>query len=289
MGPGMIIATALKHLIAAGVTGDALVMAVAEMEAANSASREPVQDAGTRSPAAIRQSRYRNKKRNEGITGRNESITNHNAVTESDACYVTDHNAVTDHEPSRGDIYTTRAPAVFPVGLSNDNPPIVLEKTNKKDFFDQSAEEKKTKDRAFALGVKQKFERFYEIYPKKTNRKTAHLRFCAAVKSGVDPAHIVLSAERFAEAHRLAGTEKKFIPAPDAWLNKGRYDDKDLPTPLARAGPSGRASISQVRAEILAELDGENYGQDQPNYPEYSGGDIIELVAFTAPPGERSG
>ena len=68
----MIIAIALKHLIAAGVTGDALVTAVAEMEATNSASGEAMQVVETRSSSAIRLSRYPNKKRNEGITEHNK-------------------------------------------------------------------------------------------------------------------------------------------------------------------------------------------------------------------------
>ena len=38
-----------------------------------------------RSPAAIRQARYRDKKHNTGITDHNESVTQHNAVTVSDA------------------------------------------------------------------------------------------------------------------------------------------------------------------------------------------------------------
>jgi hypothetical protein len=59
-----IIATAVKHLIAAGVTGDALVAAIAEMEAATD----------TRSSAAKRQARYRENldvKASQTVTNRN--------------------------------------------------------------------------------------------------------------------------------------------------------------------------------------------------------------------------
>lgn len=59
-----VIATAVKHLIAAGVTGDALVTAIAEMEAATD----------TRSSAAKRQARYRenqNVKASQTVTNRN--------------------------------------------------------------------------------------------------------------------------------------------------------------------------------------------------------------------------
>lgn len=60
-----IIATAVKHLIAAGVTGDALVAAIAEMEAATD----------TRSSAAKRQARYRE---NQNIRA-SQIVTNHNS------------------------------------------------------------------------------------------------------------------------------------------------------------------------------------------------------------------
>lgn len=63
-----VIATAVRHLMAAGVTGDALCDAVAELEAALHASKP-------RSAAAIRQERYREKKRNKA-----------SQVTESDGC-----------------------------------------------------------------------------------------------------------------------------------------------------------------------------------------------------------
>lgn len=68
-----IIATTLKHLIAAGVTGDALVMAIEEIENA-----QPVMSGVAKSSAAIRQERYREKKRNETVTNRNKSVTGHN-------------------------------------------------------------------------------------------------------------------------------------------------------------------------------------------------------------------
>ncbi len=63
-----VIATAVKHLLAAGVTGDALVTAIEDMEQ----SMEPVE---TRSTAAIRQQRYRDNNKVGAVTKRNESVT----------------------------------------------------------------------------------------------------------------------------------------------------------------------------------------------------------------------
>lgn len=82
-----IIATAVRHLIAAGVTGDALCAAIAEMEADIRAEPKP------RSAGAIRQARYREAKRNEA-----------SQVTESDACDASDVSTPLSAPPN--DIYS---------------------------------------------------------------------------------------------------------------------------------------------------------------------------------------
>lgn len=60
-----IIAVAVKHLISAGVTGDALVTAIAEMEEAISSGKNEV-----KSSAAIRQQRYRERNALRNVTSR---------------------------------------------------------------------------------------------------------------------------------------------------------------------------------------------------------------------------
>lgn len=79
-----VIATALKHLIAAGVSGDDLVRAVAEMEAvalAQLAAERPVED--TRSVSARRQARYRERlaERNAERNEASQSVTGDAFVT----------------------------------------------------------------------------------------------------------------------------------------------------------------------------------------------------------------
>lgn len=69
------IATALKHLMAAGVTGDALIAAIADIEAALPGA-QPIEP--TRSKAAIRQERYRRNKASQSVTKHNEGATDHN-------------------------------------------------------------------------------------------------------------------------------------------------------------------------------------------------------------------
>jgi uncharacterized protein YdaU (DUF1376 family) len=77
-------------------------------------------------------------------------------------------------------------------------------------------------------------DEFYQAYPKHVDPLAAKTKFAIRVRSGVDPSHIIDAAKRLSAAHKLAGTDKQFIPAPAVWLNKGGYDSEDLP----RAGPS---------------------------------------------------
>lgn len=74
-----VIATALKHLIAAGLSGDALVAAVAEIEA--SLANDVAED--TRSSAAKRQARYRERlvERNAEHNKASQSVTRDESVT----------------------------------------------------------------------------------------------------------------------------------------------------------------------------------------------------------------
>lgn len=80
-------------------------------------------------------------------------------------------------------------------------------------------------------------DEFYAAYPKKINPNDAKAKFIRAARGGADPVAIIDAATRFAEAHRKAGTDKQFIPAPAVWLHKGGYLSEDLPE--ARAGPNG--------------------------------------------------
>lgn len=89
---------------------------------------------------------------------------------------------------------------------------------------------------------------FYDAYPKHVDPIDAKKKFAIRVKAGANPQHIVEAAKRFAEAHRRAGTDKKFIPAPAVWLNKGGYDSEDLP----RAPPSRSPFVDERGYAITA-------------------------------------
>ena len=104
-------------------------------------------------------------------------------------------------------------------------------------------------------------ERFYQAYPKHVDPRDAEKAFAKAVAKGADPEWIITRAAVFAEAHRVAGTEKQFIPAPAVWLNKGGYDSEDLPSatsPQARAGPADRGGVGSLLAKSYGVVNGDN-------------------------------
>jgi len=66
------------------------------------------------------------------------------------------------------------------------------------------------------------FETFYGLYPKKINKKAAKARWITATKT-TDPAVILAGLK--AQLPQMGKTEDRFIPAPDVWLNKGKWAD----------------------------------------------------------------
>lgn len=125
---------------------------------------------------------------------------------------------------------------------------------------------KPKREKQHSDGMKAQAERFYSVYPKHVDPRDAEKRFCALVAGGEDPERIIGAAERYAEAQRQAGTEKRFIPAPAVWLNKGGYLSEDLPerrAPQPRAGPHERGGLArmfmrEMEAEDVNEVEKDN-------------------------------
>ena len=87
-------------------------------------------------------------------------------------------------------------------------------------------------------GSPQGFEEFYKAYPLHPARRDAEKAFEAAVKRledrtdlGTDPASwLAAKAAEYAKGPFGVGDDgKPFICYPATWLNKGRYDDEQLP------------------------------------------------------------
>jgi len=71
------------------------------------------------------------------------------------------------------------------------------------------------------------FKAFYSAYPKRISPKDAERAYLKALKS---VAHEEIMAGVIKYASHVAGTERQYIQAPAAWLNKGRWAD-DYGTP----------------------------------------------------------
>lgn len=174
----MSISVTVAAMFAAGCTPDQISSVVAAIEAH--------EQKDTRSAAAIRQARYRDRKRNVGIT-------KHNAASQENA-------APSPEVPPKDNNQTPLLPPTLEVV--------------------PAAEAAKPRaDRA-------EFEEFYQAYPKRENRKDALTRWQSALKKGVTPDRIMAGLARWQAKWTADGTERKFIPAPDVWLNKAKYDDE---------------------------------------------------------------
>lgn len=71
------------------------------------------------------------------------------------------------------------------------------------------------------------FAEFYACYPKKVDKAAAGRKWDTLIKKGEEPTALIEAAKRYAAA--TEGTEKRYIKSPVVWLNKGCWDDEDLP------------------------------------------------------------
>jgi hypothetical protein len=100
---------------------------------------------------------------------------------------------------------------------------------------------------AHPSGEPDRFDEFWELYPRKVSKKKARQRWDAAMKARVDPQLIIDGlAARVAWWDR-AGTADTFKPHPDAWLNQARWDDDLEPVPHQT-----RASLAVAAADVDA-------------------------------------
>lgn len=111
------------------------------------------------------------------------------------------------------------------------------------------------------IRAREVFDRFWAVYPKRTNRKAALAKLETALKAGVDPEKIVAGAARYAEHVKF--TDRQFVKAPDAWLNAGKWDD-ELPAepqkPPTRAGPqrSNGDGMTVVLQKLREQVNGQS-------------------------------
>jgi uncharacterized protein YoaH (UPF0181 family) len=238
------VAEMIEAMKAVGISDAQALAAVAKMDELR---REKTREANR-----VRQQRFREKpssNENEVGNARNEHNVNNAG------------NALQRDEdgPESECIYNHAGARVFPVGSSLRSEPLVT----------PSATHSPPKAAARSARC-ERFGEFWSAYPRRVGRKEAESKFAAAVKAGADPAKLVSAAERFAEAHRMARTEARFVPHPATWLQQGRYDDEELPTPQARAGParSDRNGFLTLLTERMEDKLGQRHFPEKRSDPE---------------------
>ena len=97
-----------------------------------------------------------------------------------------------------------------------------------------------------------RFDEFWDAYPRKVGKKKARAKFAAAVKAAGDAQRVIDGAQRLAVDPNLP--EKRFIPHPTTWLERGGWDDEPLPArSLPRQVPQRKTEAEQwddVRREL---------------------------------------
>lgn len=82
-----------------------------------------------------------------------------------------------------------------------------------------------------------RFEEFWDAYPRKTSKKAARTAWSKATKKA-SPDELISEARRWSGLWTNAGVEKQFIPHPSTWLNGERWTDEP-PPPRLRAVAGG--------------------------------------------------
>lgn len=117
-----------------------------------------------------------------------------------------------------------------------------------------------------------RFDDFWDAYPRKVGKKKARVKFAAAVKAAGDAQRVIDGALRLAADPNLP--EKQFIPHPTTWLERGGWDDEPLPSRSPSRPITGRKTVSEQAADVARQLGlvQETAGQG----PQIIDGDVVE-------------
>lgn len=96
--------------------------------------------------------------------------------------------------------------------------------------------------------VAEAFESAWSHWPKKDKKKPALSKFrTAAKKRGLD--QITADVTRYGDAYQAAGTETRFIPGLETWLNQERWTDP-LPQPSTPASTGHERAAARQAANM---------------------------------------
>lgn len=94
--------------------------------------------------------------------------------------------------------------------------------------------------------LREHFQKFYSVYPRRVGKESAKRAFEKAVRR-VEPEVIVAAAERMAMDPNLP--EKQFIPHPATWLNRDGWEDEPFPVRKSEKTNSQR-NIESLREKM---------------------------------------
>lgn len=97
-----------------------------------------------------------------------------------------------------------------------------------------------------------RFDEFWDAYPRKVGKKKARAKFAAAVKAAGDAQRVIDGARRLAADPNLP--DKQFIPHPTTWLERGGWDDEPLPSRSPSRQVPQRKSEAEQWDDVRREL-----------------------------------
>lgn len=150
-----------------------------------------------------------------------------------------------DIDASREDNITTRAPALIPVGLSNDNPPIVSPQKAPQTTVNHNP----------SLEAAAAFERFWQAWPNKTGKPAAAKSF---LKVWREADAIIAGVERYIADKP---PDRPWLN-PTTFLNQRRWEDQPAPIANARAGPADKGGFASM---LVQSVEAQNARQNTSN------------------------
>lgn len=103
----------------------------------------------------------------------------------------------------------------------------------------------------------ERFERFWDAYPKKENRKWCHAWWMKKKPDEQLTNHMIAAVKAQAKEKRWTPERKQFIPLPSTWLNNDRWTDEVSGMPSIHVNTKPASEMTEAE-RIQAEIDEEN-------------------------------
>lgn len=98
------------------------------------------------------------------------------------------------------------------------------------------------------------FNEFWTTYPRKVGKEAAAQTWKRLIGAGVEPQILIAAAQLAAQAWASNGTELRFIPYPQKWLNEGRFlDEVSAPPAVGETDPAYIVGTPEYEARMVAE------------------------------------